>query len=160
MGSDGCQTALQRLELWETQNTECGLVKFARVAGHCTGWAKGRPACFSHFVYVVDKNFYGSTMQKVQDAIYTSMAARKLGFAESPSVLRLHGFSIRQTSLRSLLYITWMTACGPSHTAGTLKIARGEVAFLVLFRSKGKTKADKKVITAKQIKIRYGFCCR
>lgn len=52
-----------------------------------------------------------------------------------------------------------MTACGPSHTAGTLKIARGEVAFLVLFRSKGKTKADKKVITAKQIK-RYGFCCR
>ena len=97
-----CTPATRTLE---TQNTECGLVKFARVAGHCTGWAKGRPACFSRFVYVVDKNFYGSTMQKVQDAIYTSMAARKLGFAESLSVLRLHGFSIRQTSLRSLLYI-------------------------------------------------------
>lgn len=55
------------------------------------------------------------------------MAARKLGFAESPTVLRLHGFSIRQASL------TWMTACGPSHTAGTLKIARGEVAISVLF---------------------------
>ena len=55
MGSDGCQTALQRLELSETQNTECGLIKFARVAGHCTGWAKGRPAFFSRFVYVVGK---------------------------------------------------------------------------------------------------------
>ena len=80
-------------------------------------------------------------MQKVQDAIYTSMmAARKLGFTESPTVLWLHGFSIRQTSL----YNVDDRLRGPSHTAGTLKIARGEIAFVLSVSTQGE-KSIKKI---------------